>query len=159
VTTDAAYLVREATTGDVAAMLDLFPRLASFDLPPARVPEHLWIHDEKLLKSWALGNEDSCLVHVAVDADGNLLGLVMTTLRPELLSHAPSAHLEAIVVSEDAQGKGIGGALVEATEAAAKARGALSITLHVFERNKRARKIYARAGYEEELIRCTKKLT
>lgn len=80
------------------------------------------------------------------------------TLRPELLSHEPSAHLEALAVGEGAEGMGIGGALIAATEEEARARGALSITLHVFTRNHRARKVYKRAGYDEELIRCTKQI-
>lgn len=139
-------------------MLELFPRLASFELPPGRNPEHLWMHDAKLLKSWADGKEPDCLVNLAEGPEGNLLGVVVTTLRPEHLSLEPSAHLEAITVAKTAEGLGIGAELVATTEAAARARGALSMTLHVFSSNARARRLYARAGYDEELIRCTKSL-
>ena len=83
----------------------------------------------------------------------------MVTLGPELLSHAPSAHLEAIAVSEKVEGKGVGKALLEASEASARQRGALSMSLHVFATNARARSIYERAGYDEELIRCIKPFT
>lgn len=154
-----AFLIRDARRNDLDAMLELFPRLASFELPPGRHPEHLWMHDAKLLKSWALGKEPDCLVHLAEGPEGKLLGLVVTTLRPEHLSLEPSAHLEAITVDKAAEGLGIGAALVATTETEARARGALSITLHVFSSNSRARRLYSRAGYDEELIRCTKSLT
>ena len=49
-------------------------------------------------------------------------------------------------------------ALIDAAEREALARGARSMTLHVFAANARARALYARTGYTEELIRCTKPL-
>jgi GNAT superfamily N-acetyltransferase len=137
-------------------MLELFPRLASFDFPDNRNPKHLWGDDASLLTDWALGNRDDCFVRVAKDENGRVLGVVMVTLKPELLSHAPSAHLEVLVVARDAEGQGVGGLLLAAAEAEAKQRGALSMSLHVFARNQRARKVYERAGYDGELIRYIK---
>ncbi len=154
----ADFLIRPADADDALAMMALLPRLASFELPPGRKPKDLWRHDKALLETWLAGEAPDCLVHVAMSKDDALWGLVVTTLRPELLSGAPSAHLEAIVVDGAAEGKGVASALIETTETAARARGAESITLHVFGLNKRARNVYARAGYTEELIRCSKPL-
>ena len=84
------------------------------------------------------------------------MGVTMVTLRPEMLSHLPSAHLEAIAVAEIAEGRGVGKALMEAAEVGARERGALSMSLHVFSTNERARRVYKRAGYDEEMIRCIK---
>lgn len=137
-------------------MLELFPRLASFDLPDNRNPDHLWGDDARLLTDWASGNRNDCFVHVAKDEDGRVLGVAMVTLKPELLSHEPSAHLEALVVAGDAEGRGVGGSLLAAAEGEARQRGALSMSLHVFSRNHRARKVYERAGYDGELIRYIK---
>jgi GNAT superfamily N-acetyltransferase len=137
-------------------MLELFPRLASFDLPDNRNPEHLWIDDARLLTDWAAGNSGDCSVHVAKSEEGRVLGVAMITLKPELLSHAPSAHLEVLVVAEDAEGQGVGGSLLAAAEQEARQRGALSMSLHVFARNQRARQLYERAGFDGELIRYIK---
>ena len=82
----------------------------------------------------------------------------MSTLRPELLSHEPSAHLEAIALDPAAEGRGVAQALLAAAEAAASARGALTMTLHVFAVNERARRLYDRAGYDGELMRYIKAL-
>ena len=137
-------------------MLELFPRRASFDVPDNRNPEHLWGDDARMLADWASGNRDDCFVHVAKDEDGGVLGVAMVTLKPELLSHAPSAHLEVLVVASDAEGRGVGGSLLATAEEEARKRGALSMSLHVFARNQRARKVYERAGYDGELIRYIK---
>ena len=80
----------------------------------------------------------------------------MVRLRKELLSHAPSAHLEAIVVSPNARGRGLGKRLMHHCEQRVRAMGALSLTLHVFANNERARALYASETFDEELIRAIK---
>ena len=148
--------VQEAESTDYEDLLELFPRLAAFDLPQNRNPDHLWSGDAEILKDWAAGNRDDCLVHVAKNEAGKVLGVAMVTMRPELLSHAPSAHLEALVVAENAEGQGVGSALLASVEEEAQQRGALSMSLTVFARNQRARKVYERAGYDGELLRYIK---
>lgn len=151
------FRIREALPDDGDAMLALMPRLTDFDVPPTRNPDDLWRDDAKLLKRW-LENEAECLVQVAADGQDRLLGFTMVTLRPELLSHEPSAHLEVIVVSKSAEGSGVARALLDAAETDARSHGAGSLTLHVFANNARARKFYDRNGYDGELMRYIKHL-
>jgi ribosomal protein S18 acetylase RimI-like enzyme len=127
-------------------------------MPPERSAEDLWRSDAELLRRWSTGDMPQCLVFVAVDSEGSILGVAMAQLREELLSHAPSAHLEVLVVREGAEGQGIGQALIREVEQAVRAHGAQSITLHVFSSNTRARAVYQRLGFTEELIRAIKYL-
>ncbi len=150
------YTIRQAKSEDVSAIKPLFPRLASFELPPQRVPNDLWQADLELLEDWSRDETGKVFVLVAVDESNRVLGASVTSLRAELLSHAPSAHLEVLVVAEGAEGQGIGKTLIDATEQAAKSKGAGSMTLHVFATNTRARSLYQRSGYDEELLRCIK---
>jgi ribosomal protein S18 acetylase RimI-like enzyme len=152
------YEIREGTEADAPAVFELMPQLADFELPPGRVSDHLWASDAKLLEQHLAGEAGPVIYLVAVDDDNRLLGFSLTSLRPELLSHEPSAHLEAIAVAPGARGMGLGRALLKATEEAAKAGGAQSITLHAFKRNERARGLYEAEGYDSELIRYTKPL-
>jgi ribosomal protein S18 acetylase RimI-like enzyme len=152
------YQIRAAVAADVEPILALFPRLAAFELPAERTAEHLWRGDAELIRMWGAGEVPQCEVCIAVDDQQGILGVAIAQLREELLSHAPSAHLEVLVVRGDAEGRGIGKALIEQIERAVQARGAQSITLHVFASNTRARAVYKRAGYTEELIRCIKYL-
>ena len=151
------YSIRDARAGDGEAMLAMLPRLADFDIPAHREPRHLWQDDEKLLRRWLAGDAEECLVQVAED-EGGLLGMTMTSLRPEALSHEPAAHLEVIVVDRRGAGRGIGKALMAAAEARATAAGARYLTLHVFAVNTRARALYERCGYSGELMRYIKPL-
>ncbi len=139
-------------------MRSLLPRLASFDLPSRRSPEDLWSDDEQMLLRWRDGGEPDLIAQVAVDDEDRVMGLAITRLREELLSHAPSAHLEALAVAPEAEGRGMGKALVTAAEETARARGAETMTLHVFGVNTRARGLYEKLGYDGELIRYIKEL-
>lgn len=153
-----SFEVRPASSEDGDAILALMPRLASFDVPESRNPVDLWRSDAAILERWLDGDAPECLVHVAVDGGQEVLGFALVSLRPELLSHEPSAHLEAIAVGQSAEGSGVGRALLAAAEDEAKAHGAKSITLHVFARNTRARGFYEKSGYDGELLRYIKEL-
>ena len=111
-----------------------------------------------MLQRWLDGDAAECLVHVAVDDTQKLLGFTLVSLRPELLSHESSAHLEAIAVGAGAEGKGVRQALLPGAENAAGENGAQKITLHVFASNTRAREFYERSGYDGELLRYIKDL-
>ncbi|MEM1248385.1 MAG: GNAT family N-acetyltransferase [Acidobacteriota bacterium] len=149
--------IRDARPEDAEQIETLMPRLGAFESPPWRRPEDLWRGDWQAYRTFFEGKATQCFVRVAVD-DNVVLGTTLTTLQPEPLSGEPSAHLQVLVLSEAAQGKGLGRRLLEDAHEQAAARGALSITLHVFEGNERARRLYARNGYEEEMIRCIRPL-
>lgn len=139
-------------------MLALMPRLAEFDLPQDRVAEELYSDDAILMRRWLAGETDDCLVQVAVDSTDKVQGFTLTRLRPDALSHEPSAHLEAIAVAAAAEGRGAGQALLAAAEKNAAKHGAQSLTLHVISTNKRAIAFYERAGYFGEMRRYIKRL-
>ena len=148
--------IKNATYGDVARMRPHFPRLANFKLPPKREPHHFWKDDAKMLSAWAAGEKPELLVQIAEDDMGTLLGFTMTTLGEEFLSHEPSAHLEVLIVTQGAEGKGVGSKLLAAAEENAQAHGAKSMTMHVIATNERARGLYQHLGYAEEIIRNIK---
>lgn len=148
--------IRLASPADAAAIHELLPSLASFEVPESRNPRHLWEGDAVILQEWADGQRPECFVHVASDAGGVLLGASIVSLREELLSHNPSAHLEVIVVSAAAQRRGVATRLLQAAENTARERGARSMSLHVFANNMNARRLYEKAGYDGELMRYIK---
>ncbi len=151
--------IRLATPEDAESIVAMLPMLASFPIAEDRNPDDLWQSDAKLVQRWARGEEPQVIVHVAAcDATAKLAGICVTSLRAELLSGAPSAHLEALVVDPNFRRQRIGVRLIEATEMAAREGGAESISLHVFGSNERARALYGNVGYDEELIRARKRL-
>ncbi len=138
-------------------MLELFPRLAAFPLPPRRTPEQIWRGDAELLKEWARGELPQAVLRVALSGE-RVVGIAFAQPRPEALSGRPAVHLEALLVAEDYQGRGIARALVTAVEEQARELGMTAVTLNVFMLNERARGLYRSLGYDEELLRCIKDL-
>jgi GNAT superfamily N-acetyltransferase len=65
-------------------------------------------------------------------------------------------HIGMLVVTEEAQGKGVGGALMRAAEAWAREHGYRRLTLNVFEANRTARAVYEHLGYAAETLRYVK---
>lgn len=151
------YSIRLATPDDIEEIASIITRLADFEVPEKRNPDHLWQGDLKMFHEWADGERDDVDVCVA-STDEQLIGVAMISARKELLSAEPSAHLEALALAKSAEGFGIASALLDEVDSLAKLRGATSITLHVFANNTRARALYERKGFDGELIRCIKHL-
>lgn len=156
-----SFMIRAAVPEDREAAVSLLPRLADFDVPPERNPDHLWHGDRDLLNDWFDGKRNDVETLLAIDCntdDETIVGVAVISYRKELLSHEPSAHLEILALDKSAEGRGIGQALLDAIEEVARDGGALSLSLHVFANNKRARALYERSGFSGELLRYYKSL-
>ena len=157
-----AHEIRPGRMTDVDAIAAMLPELAAFNVPKGRNARDLWEGDLETLHRWRDGLEPQVMVHVAQamsgSSAGEVEGFTIVRLREELMSHEPSAHLEAIVVAENARGTGLGKRLLVNAEERARSAGAKTMTLHVFGNNERARAVYRKSGYDEELIRDIKYL-
>ena len=147
-----ALTIRDAVAADLPALLALMPRLADFDIPPERRAEELWRGDADLLTQHLRGEVSGRFARVGVLEEA-IVGLTLVSMKSEPLSGMPSAHLEVFLVARAVEGRGIGRRLLQDAEQGAILRGAKSMTLHVFSRNQRARRVYDAAGYDPELVR------
>ncbi|MEC8348091.1 MAG: GNAT family N-acetyltransferase, partial [Pseudomonadota bacterium] len=129
------FTKRNAIRTDLPRILALLPLLADFNIPENRHADDLWSADARLAADILSDKAASAFIDVAEDSDGDIAGVIMVSLREELLSHVPSAHLEAIVVSPNARGRGLGKRLMQHCEQRVRAMGALSLSLHVFTNN------------------------
>ncbi|HCD26623.1 MAG TPA: hypothetical protein DER02_03825 [Gammaproteobacteria bacterium] len=148
--------LRAARPEDLNRIIELLPQLADFDIPEQRQPQQLWQGDAALATAILTGENEQSFIHLAVTEDDQIGGFVIITLRPEMLSEAPSAHLETIIVGPQFRGIGLGRRLLQHTESEVRARGAGSLTLHVFRRNERAHSLYQSFGFDDEMIRAIK---
>jgi ribosomal protein S18 acetylase RimI-like enzyme len=118
-----------------------------------------WIAPEAMLAS-IHGWLDESLAGVAfVAAEGEMIvGFVTVTERKHFTGVA-EAYVGELAVTEEAEGRGVGRALMDGAEAWARERGLERISLDTGAANDGARGFYARLGYTETDIRLSKPLT
>lgn len=148
--------VRPYAPEDRDAVIDLAPRLligvAGWLDPPAVLDAvHGWVQ----AAVDAIGPDQAVLV--AEDDRGRRVGFV-TVARNTHWAGAPQAYVGELVVAEDAEGSGVGRALLAAVAAWARDHGCATVALDTGAANTRARRFYARAGFVEESIKLVQVL-
>lgn len=150
--------LRPAVPGDRSAIVALADRLADFELPPGRTAREIQVADHHLFDAQFAEPSPDVLFLVA-EEDGAVLGTIFVNTRPDYFTRATAAYVEVLAVSESAAGKGIGRALMEATERWAREKGFGRVELAVFASNRRARAFYEHLGYSAETMRYVKALS
>src|SRR5690554_2163003 len=68
----------------------------------------------------------------------------------------PQAHLYYLVTDPSCEGKGVGRMLMDAVEDFARDKSATGILLYVFSTNERARSVYERYGFQDDMLKMVK---
>jgi ribosomal protein S18 acetylase RimI-like enzyme len=153
--------VRTARSTDRTFVLDLADRLVAFDVPAWRPKPELVAGDRRALEQWfdARLHESSGEAGSAEEAmyvaelDGRPAGCAYLVTLIDYFNERPHAHLSVLAVSADAEGRGVGSALLDQSVAWAKQRGSDRLTLSALVTNSRARALYERKGFGGEYIR------
>ncbi len=153
--------VRPATAADRAFVLALADRLVSFDVPPWRPKDELVAGDRRALEEWfaarlrpgsgAAGSEDEAMYIAELDGQPAGCGYLVTLV--DYFNQRPHAHLSVLAVTEAAEGRGVGSALLDRCVDWARARQSDRLTLSALVTNARARGLYERRGFAGEYIR------
>ena len=109
------------------------------------------------IRPYAEGDREAVLRLTPRLTEGVLRGFVTVTLR-EHWSGGTDGYLGELVVAPDAEGDGVGRALVERAEQWAHDRGAARLGLETGAANTAARAFYAALGFEEEDVRLSRAL-
>lgn len=152
--------IRPATSADRAFVTALAARLVDgFDQPSHRSKPELIEGDRRALDAWfeAPAKPDEAL-YVA-EIDGKPAGCAYLVTLVDYFNERPHAHLSVLAVEKWAEGRGVGGALLKASEQWARGQGSDRLTLSALVTNARARALYERRGYQGEYIRYVLPLT
>jgi len=148
--------VRPYAPTDREPLLALAPRLV-IGLAPWRDPARMLAFMRQAIAEAADAAGPDAALLVAEDDQGGPLGFV-SVARDRDFTGDIQAYIGELAVTEDAEGKGAGRALMRAAEEWARDRGYQLVVLDTGAANARARAFYRRLGYAEESVRLVKVL-
>jgi ribosomal protein S18 acetylase RimI-like enzyme len=155
---DADVTIRPAREDDAEWIIPLGPRMHEFGPPPWR---DVRVMDDAVAAQWArelASPTPGSAFLVAEDALGSPVGFVWLKTERDYFIDMPVGHVIDIAVTKAGEGRGIGRALLDAADRWAESNGYPWITLHVFEGNDRARRVYEKHGYVPEWTRMLKRI-
>ncbi len=155
--TNTRVAIRSATPADRGFLGALADRLADVDRPGWRSFEEIADGDRRALFD-ALDHPQQGTELFVAELDSTPAGCLLMWTLEDYFSQQWHAHVSVIAVTRDAEGAGVGRALMAHAEAWARAAGHTSLTLSVFEGNRRAQALYERVGYATEMRRMIKRL-
>ena len=144
--------IRAAVAGDRDFVLAMADRLVSFDVPAFRTKDELAEGDRRALAEWFREPKPEEALFVA-ELDGQPAGCAYLVTLVDYFNERPHAHLSVLAVTAAAEGKGVGSALLDRSEAWARKRGSDRLTLSALVTNSRARGLYDRRGFAGEYTR------
>ena len=148
--------IRTATPADRDFVIETARRFAAFGPPPWRSAAEVVGGEVRCLDAFFDGGMQGSVLLIA-EADGPA-GFAFLEHATDYFTGERHGHLGMVAVTETAEGRGAGAALLGAAQAWSRAQGYTRLTLNVFEGNARARRVYERAGFRVETVRYTKQL-
>jgi ribosomal protein S18 acetylase RimI-like enzyme len=150
-------LVRLYTPADREFLLSLSPRLA-IGIAPWRKREAMETTMRQFIIASIEEHPTQTGLFVAVNQQGLQLGFASVSHSKNFTGEA-QAYLGELAVSENAEGHGVGYALVKACEEWARNQGYTLLVLETGAANERARRFYQRLGFEEESVKLNLRLS
>lgn len=143
---------------DLDFIRDLNVRLSGvIDAPTHSKQEIVAFQDRFTASAWENDTGDSA-TFVAVGRDGKRLGYVNVRGSADEIANERCGYIALLAVVAEAEGEGVGQALVEEAENWTKQQGFRRLSLDVFASNHRGLRFYEKAGFRPETIRVVKRL-
>jgi GNAT superfamily N-acetyltransferase len=158
VTPKQGVTIRPALPGDRDFVLAAARRLAAFDPPSWRSQEEIVTGDVRTLRAFFEASPAGSALLIAASEQDDRLGFAYLERLQDYFTLADHGHVGMLVVTEEAEGQGVGGALMRAAETWARQQGYAKLTLTTFEGNGAARAVYEHLGYAVETLRYVKML-
>ena len=161
--TERTIQICPATADDADFIRALTPRFADAGTPAWREPARMTTfflravgEIAELVGADAVSPREAVLI--ATGDDGSPRGFIH--LRPDLseLTREWQGYVNALAVTQESEGRGVGRALLAAGEEWARGQGFRHLALDTFGDNAHARAVYAHLGFAEETLKLVKAL-
>jgi ribosomal protein S18 acetylase RimI-like enzyme len=149
---------RPASVRDREFIISLLPRLEEFGPPPWRDAAQMLATDIQVLSDKLINLPSGTAIFIAEDDQGLALGFIHLQTGKDYYYHEAHGHIADLIVAPEGEGRGIGRILIEQGEEWARSQGFRWLTLSVFAQNTRAREVYQRLGYGEDILKYVKEL-
>jgi ribosomal protein S18 acetylase RimI-like enzyme len=150
--------IRPFSPSDANFIESLIPRFSEFDLPAWRQRDEIDSANLVSLKKAMDTPETGSAIFIAEDETGNRAGFLHLQIQTDYFNNSKIAYISDIAVDSSFEGHGIGRILLDKAEDWAREQGCSLLTLYVFSGNSRARKIYEKFGFKEEVVKYVKPL-
>lgn len=127
------------------------------DAPTHSKQEVEAFQDHFTATAWEVGAADGTTL-VAVDKDGKQLGYIHVRESMDEIANEKCGYVALLAVVAEAEGAGVGDALLREAEQWTRRKGFRRLSLDVFASNLRGRRFYEKAGFRPETIRLIKQL-
>lgn len=150
--------IRPFTSSDTNFIESLIPRFSEFDLPAWRQKEEIDNANLASLKKAMKAPEPGSAIFIAEDETGKPAGFLHLQIQADYFNGSKVAYISDIAVDSAFEGQGVGRILLDKAEAWAREQGCSLLTLYVFSNNLRARRVYEKLGFNEEVTKYVKPL-
>ena len=156
--TNSNIQTRRASIRDKEFIIALLPRLEEFGPPPWRERSQMLATDIQVLSETLSNESPGTAIFIAEDDQGVALGFIHLQTGKDYYYKEAHGHIANLIVAPGGEGRGIGRVLIEKGEEWARLQDFRWLTLSVFAQNFRAREIYQRLGYGEDMMKYVKEL-
>lgn len=152
------FSIRPLTGEDDAFVTAVAPRLYTGPTTSPRDPVRMQAYFAAFTPS-NLTREAGTEAFVAtINSQGEPLGLLVIKQEFDYFTDHPRAYVEILVVAEEAEGRGVGRALMSYAEQWGREHGCHEVVLDVFANNPAAIAFYERIGFAPDHLRMSKSL-
>jgi ribosomal protein S18 acetylase RimI-like enzyme len=150
--------IRPFTPTDIAFIESLIPRFSEFDLPAWRQRDEIDNANLASLKKAMETPESGSAIYIAEDETEKRAGFLHIQTQTDYFNGDKVAYISDIAVDSSFEGQGVGRVLLDKAEEWACEQGCSLLTLYVFSDNSRARRVYEKLGFKEEVTKYVKPL-
>jgi ribosomal protein S18 acetylase RimI-like enzyme len=151
--------LRPFTPSDTHFIESLIPRFSEFDLPAWRTQDEIDNANFASLKKAMESPEPDSAIFIAEDETGKCAGFLHLQTQTDYFNGSKVAYISDVAVDPAFEGQGVGRILLDKAEDWAREQGCSLLTLYVFSNNSRARKVYEKLGFKEEIAKYVKPLS
>ena len=148
--------IRQHKPSDSGFILSLVSRFSEFELPEWRQKDEIDGTNQASIQRALNQPEPESAIFIAEDEKGKLAGFIHLQTETDYFRDEKYGYISDLAVDATFEGQGIGRKLLETAEEWARTKGYRLLALYVFSGNRRARQLYEKYGFKEEVIKYVK---